>query len=372
MKKFLPTLISLTSLFLLAPVDHLSAADAAGSETGFKPLFNGKDLAGWDGNPKLWSAKAGVIAGQTTPENPLKGNTFLIWTNGQVSDFELRCSFRITANNDKGFANSGVQYRSKILDPANWVVGGYQADMEAGRTYTGILYEERMTRGIMAARGEKVNWDKDCKKQVVGSLGTSEELQAAIKQGDWNEYVIIAKGNHFQHFVNGKQTVDVTDDCEEKRAMKGVLALQLHAGQPMTVEFKNLRLRELSSGGSASANPFDGDWQVTAIEAGGNKVPTEDATNMLVKIDGDSYKVSSPFMDSAGKFSVDTNTQPKHIDLVPGRGSGPDEGHTLPGIYEVNGDTMRVCYSRTAGHRPSAFDTSDDANAIMLTYKRKP
>src|SRR5947208_1980185 len=188
---------------------------------------------------------------------------------------------------------------------------------------------------IRDATGEKVVLHKDCQKKVTGSLGKSEDLQAAIKKEDWNDYRIIAKGNHLQHFINGKQTVDVTDDCEEKRAMKGVLGLQLHAGQPMTVEFKNLRLKEMSSGGSASANPFDGDWQVIAIEAGGNKVPTEDATNTVVKIEGDTYKVSSPFMDSAGKFSVDTNTQPKHIDLVPGRGSGPDEGHTLPGIYEV-------------------------------------
>src|SRR5437588_4075429 len=177
----------------------------ADREAGFEKIFNGKDLAGWEGHPKLWFVKDGAITGQTTAENPAKGNTFLIWTNGPVGDFELRCSFKIVPNNDKGFANSGIQYRSKILDPAYWVVGGYQADMEAGPTYTGILYEERMTRGIMAARGEKVVWDKDCQKKVTGSLGSSDEIQAAIKQGDWNEYVVSAQGNHLQHFINGKQ-----------------------------------------------------------------------------------------------------------------------------------------------------------------------
>src|SRR3989475_10705280 len=106
---------------------------------------------------------------------------------------------KLVANNDKAFANPGIQNCSTINDPQNWVVGGYQADMEAGQTYTGILYEERMTRGIMAARGEKVVWNKDCKKEVGGSLGTSEELQAAIKQGDWNDYVVIAKRNHLAH-----------------------------------------------------------------------------------------------------------------------------------------------------------------------------
>src|SRR5437660_1539214 len=221
------------------------------SEAGFQKIFNGTDLTGWTGDPRLWSVKDGATTGQTTKENPAKGNTFLIWNNGEVGDFELRCSFKLTANNEQGFSNSGIQYRSKVLDPEHWVVGGYQADMEAGPTYTGILYEERMTRGIMAARGEKVIWDKDCQKKVTGSLGKSEELQAAIRKEDWNDYLIMAKGNHLQHFINGKQTVDVIDDCESKRAMKGVIALQLHQGQPMTVQFKNMRLK-LGSGTSAS------------------------------------------------------------------------------------------------------------------------
>ena len=127
------------------------------AEEGFQSIFNGKDLSGWDGNTKLWSVKDGVIVGKTSVEDPLKANTFLIWTNGTTSDFELRFSYKITPNNDKGFANSGVQYRSKVLDPAGWRVGGYQADFEAGPTYSGILYDEGGVaggRGIMAARGE--------------------------------------------------------------------------------------------------------------------------------------------------------------------------------------------------------------------------
>ncbi|HYG34229.1 MAG TPA: DUF1080 domain-containing protein [Clostridia bacterium] len=215
------------------------------SEAGFQALFNGKDLTGWNGNPKLWSVKDGAITGQTTAENPTKGNTFLIWTNGTFGDFELRCSFKLVPGDAKGFANSGIQYRSRVFDPAEWAVGGYQGDMEAGQNYTGILYEERLTRGIMAERGEKVVWDKDSKKQVVGSVGKAADIEAGIKKGDWNEYVIIAKGNHLQHFVNGKQTVDVTDQCEAKRAMSGVIALQLHAGPPMMAQFKNIRIKPL-------------------------------------------------------------------------------------------------------------------------------
>src|SRR5437588_11206753 len=210
MKTMTRTLFSalILSALLLTSAAHVARAAA---EPGFEKIFNGKNLAGWEGHSKLWFVKDGVITGQTTPENPAKGNTFLIWTNGPVGDFELRCSFKIVPNNDKGFANSGIQYRSKILDPAYWVVGGYQADMEAGPTYTGILYEERMTRGIMAARGEQVVWDKDCNKQLTALLGPSESLQTAIKQGDWNDYVVKAQGNHLQHFINGRQMVDVTD-----------------------------------------------------------------------------------------------------------------------------------------------------------------
>ncbi len=216
----------------------------AAEETGFRTIFNGKDLSGWEGNPTLWSVRAGAITGQSTTENPVKMNTFLIWTNGTLADFELRCSFKLVPNNDQGFANSGIQYRSKVVDAANWVVGGYQADMEAGPNYTGILYEERF-RGIMALRGEKVVWDNDEKKHVVGSVGNAAEIEAALKKGDWNEYVIIARGNHLQQFINGKQTVDVTDDCEAKRALSGILALQMHVGAPFTAQFKDIRLKDL-------------------------------------------------------------------------------------------------------------------------------
>ena len=223
----------------------LWAAVSPAAEEGFQSIFNGKDLTGWSGNPKLWSVKDGAITGQTTAENPAKGNTFLIWTNGTVSDFELRCSFRLVPGDDQGFANSGIQYRSKVIDPANWVVGGYQADMEAGPNYTGILYEEAMSRGIMAQRGEKVVFDADGKKQVVGSVGNARDIEGSLKKGGWNDYVIIAQGNHLQQFINGKQTIDVTDSCEAKRALSGIVALQLHAGPPMMAQFKDIRIKNL-------------------------------------------------------------------------------------------------------------------------------
>ncbi|MDB6020514.1 MAG: hypothetical protein JWQ04_371 [Pedosphaera sp.] len=214
------------------------------SETGFKSIFDGKDLKGWDGSPDLWSVKDGAIVGQTTMEHPAKENTFLIWTNGVVADFELRCQFKLVPGDAAGFANSGVQYRSKIFKASYWVVSGYQADMEAGPNYTGILYEEK-ARGILAKRGEKVVIGADGKINVVGSTGDSAAIQASVKQGDWNDYIIIAKGNHLTQIVNGHVTVDVTDEEEAKAAKSGILALQLHAGHPMMAQFKNIRVKTL-------------------------------------------------------------------------------------------------------------------------------
>jgi uncharacterized protein (TIGR03067 family) len=364
----------IASLGLLAAcIFHLlTQPAAAANEEGFTPLFNGKDLAGWDGNFSLWSLKDGAIVGQTSEANSIKNNTFLIWTNGTVGDFELRCSFKIEPLNDKGFANSGIQYRSKVLDPKGWVVGGYQADMEAGKTYTGILYEERMTRGIMAARGEKVVWDKSCEKKVSGSLGSSDELQAAIKQGDWNDYVIIAQGNHLQHFINGKQTVDVTDDCESKRAMNGVLALQLHAGQPMKVQFRNLRMRAGSAAKESAADPLaplQGTWEIVSVEKDGSQVPQDDIAGMTVMISGSAYKLINKDNVSKGTFSLDASKDPKQMDVRHQSENG--DSHSMPAIYEITADSFRVCYNPEGETRPTSFSTKPDSGFLSVSYKRK-
>lgn len=222
-----------------------SAVMAEDSEKGFKKIFNGKDLKGWEGAPDLWSVEDGAITGKTSPEHPAKENTFLIWKGGEPADFELRCSFLIKPGNEKGFSNSGIQYRSRVVKPEYWVVSGYQADMEAGKTYTGILYEEK-ARGILAQRGQKVVIDENGKINVVGSTGrTAEQVEASVKHGEWNTYEIIAKGNHLIQKINGEVTVDVTDEQEAKAAKKGIIALQIHAGPPMFVQFKDIRIKML-------------------------------------------------------------------------------------------------------------------------------
>jgi uncharacterized protein (TIGR03067 family) len=247
--------------------------------------------------------------------------------------------------------------------------------MEAGQNYSGILYDEGGVAGgrqIMAARGEKVVWDKDCKKQVTGSLGKSEDLQAAIKNGDWNDYVIIAKGNQLQHFINGKQTVDVTDECEAKALKSGVLALQLHAGPPMTVHFKNIRLKTLSAGGASAADDLQklqGVWEVAGGEVNGSAIPESDIQSITLTITDKSYSVEREGNTDRGSFALDPSKQPKQMDIQPG--SGDDAGSKLLAIYEIGQDSFRVCYAARGDDRPKAFATEPDSRRLVINYKRK-
>jgi len=219
----------------------VAVAGEAGDE-GFVTIFNGKDLEGWDGNPDFWSVKDGVIHGETTKEKPTRGNTFCIWRGGTLADFELRLSFRIQNG------NSGVQYRSKDL--GKWRIGGYQAEVCNGRS-VGFLYGERM-RGSLCRVGQKVAIETDEKnkvvKKVVGTLPDAKQAFAKYKAKDWNHYRIIARGNHLVHYLNGVQTIDCVDNDEKGRMMSGVLALQIHAGPPMVVEFKDIQIKVLKKG----------------------------------------------------------------------------------------------------------------------------
>ncbi|MFV2067377.1 MAG: family 16 glycoside hydrolase [Pirellulales bacterium] len=234
---------ALLLLFALSAVGTLAlaviqSAAADGQEDGFEAIFDGKSLKGWDGNPKFWSVEEGAITGRTTAENPTKGNTFLVWRKEEVGDFELRIKFRI----DGG--NSGIQYRSREID--RWVIGGYQADFDAARKWTGILYDER-GRGVLAHRGTRVIVRSNGRKDVVGRTAEEAAIKEAVAKKGWGDYTVIARGNHLEHRVNGVTTVDVTDDQKARRRLSGLLALQVHAGPPMTVQFKDIRFKRLGS-----------------------------------------------------------------------------------------------------------------------------
>jgi hypothetical protein len=211
-----------------------------------KLLFDGKTLTGWEGMEGVWSVEDGAITGKTTKEKPLSGNTFLVWKVGEVGDFDLTLQYKFSSNDEKPYGNSGIQYRSKLVDAKAFVVAGYQGDFDVGTKWSGILYEEK-GRAILAKRGEKVIIHQGEKAgapriEVVGVTNKSEEIQAAIKPLDWNTYRIVAKGNHLQHYINGMLSVDITDNTKEGAKM-GLLALQLHAGPPMQIQFKDIVLK---------------------------------------------------------------------------------------------------------------------------------
>src|SRR5687768_5413028 len=160
--------LSLSGKLFAADSSHTAPPEPAGMQS----IFNGKDLSGWDGDPRLWSVKEGALRGETTAENPAKGNTFIIWKNGTTKDFELRLSFRCNATN-----NSGIQYRSKHITDGKvsnaWVVRGYQHELRNETQFpnvAGFIYDEGGTRGRVCLVGEKATWENDGKKVVAATL----------------------------------------------------------------------------------------------------------------------------------------------------------------------------------------------------------
>jgi len=216
------------------------AAPVADDDAGFEPIFDGKSLNGWEGDPAFWRVESGVIVAESTPERPVERNTFLIWRGGALRDFELKLEYRLSET-----ANSGVQYRSRrIPEVGPWAMKGYQADMDGRDTYTGMVYEER-GRGFLAPRGQFARVAPNGVRKLVAITGQPDDLKAQLKTGDWNAMHIIARGNVLLHVVNGRLMAALVDEDAENRALEGLLGLQLHAGKPMRIEFRNIRLKQL-------------------------------------------------------------------------------------------------------------------------------
>jgi len=247
-----PLSLPISMLTIVLACSSASAADPAPTAppepAGMKSLFNDKDLAGWDGDPRLWSVKDGAIRGETGDDKKTKGNTFLILKDQTFGDFELRLSFRCNAAN-----NSGVQYRSKhVSDPKNkdnqWIMQGYQFEIRNENklpNVPGFIYDEKGKRGRLVLVGEKAVWENG-KKNITGTLLYQAGFDKTMKLNDWNEVVIIARGNHIQHFLNGVQIIDFTDNDPQLALKEGLIGLQLHAGRPMWAEFKDIRIKDLA------------------------------------------------------------------------------------------------------------------------------
>jgi hypothetical protein len=227
-------------LILLCAVEVLLLANCATlDEDPRESIFNGTDLAGWDGDPRLWSVQDGAIVGRTTTQTAIEKNTFLIWRGGTVDNFVLHVSYRIESG------NSGIQYRSQEVPGSPWRLSGYQGDLVAGETISGIVYEER-ARGLLANLGQKVRIKSDGVLETIHQFSSAEELVSDLAQQDWNHYEITARGNHITHKINGVLMSEVIDEQVEKRASSGLLGLQLHTGPPMQVAFKDILLKRLT------------------------------------------------------------------------------------------------------------------------------
>jgi len=210
------------------------AAPAKGSGKAVS-IFNGKDLNGWDGAPGWWQVEDGALTAQSTPEKPCKECNYLIWKGGQPADFELTCDFKLSAS-----ANSGVQIRSETRP--NWDTFGYQADMTGDGGLVGYVYHHQ--RGLIAERGEKVTITVDGKREAQ-KIGDSAELLKNFKKEEWNQYRIICLGPDITLYVNDVLMCQITDNDAQTAAKSGIIALQMHPGPPMKVQFKNIVLKEL-------------------------------------------------------------------------------------------------------------------------------
>jgi hypothetical protein len=216
----LTVLSTLALLHVVAAGAQLNQLTAQEKKDGYKLLFNGKNLDGWDGDPVRWSVQDGSIVG-SSDGHPFKVNTFLIYKKS-FANFILKGDIKLRNH------NSGIQFRSEQLPGEGWMVRGYQADAsEVGdeKSAWGNLYEERL-RGRNAMKTQDEGW-------IVAKPLTHH--------GEWNTYEILADGDHIKLTFNGVVTIDMHD----KAAAAGIIALQLHAGPEMRVEFRNIKLKEL-------------------------------------------------------------------------------------------------------------------------------
>ncbi len=211
---------------------------AAGMEPGFVTLFDGQTLDGWEGDRAIWSVQDGAITGETKADAELKENNFLVWKD-QVENFELRLKFRL----ENG--NSGIYYHARKR-PAGQTQGdslvGTQADFDASGRWTGVIMEY-LLREVLAERGQHVVIDEQGKKQAT-PLGDPAQLLAAVKTKQWNDYTVIAKGGSVLLKINNVTMCEL-EDRDPKRLVHGWLALQVHVGPPMRVQFKDIYLRRL-------------------------------------------------------------------------------------------------------------------------------
>ena len=212
---------------------------ATNDESGFVRIFDGQSLGDWQGDTNYWRVENGCLVGEVTADKLLKVNSFIVWRGGETRDFELKVEYRVSAQ-----GNSGINYRSSMATNGPWAMRGYQADIDGRNQYTGQNYEEK-GRTFLALRGQVTRQVNDQLPQIIGSLGSTNELLAVIKNEDWNEYHLIVTGNTMTHILNGRVMSVVIDEDTQNRKFDGLLGVQVHVGPPMKIEYRNFRLKRL-------------------------------------------------------------------------------------------------------------------------------
>ena len=230
------TLVCYSSLHVLA--QHKFPLPITENETDFISIFNGVSLEGWEGDPTYWRVEEGQIIGEVTPETILKRNSFLIWRGGAPEDFELKLEYKVSES-----GNSGINYRSVEVEDTPYALKGYQCDIDGKGKWAGQNYEER-GRKFLALRGQMTQKEKNTEATVYGSLGDKEALWEYLNKDDWNSVHLIIKGNTMVHIINGHVMSVVIDNDSENRKSEGLLGVQVHVGPPMTIAYKNIRIKE--------------------------------------------------------------------------------------------------------------------------------
>ena len=223
---------------------------------GYVSLFDGVSLKGWDGNPKFWRVEDGAIVGESTPANP-SGNSYIAYRNLEAKDFTLKFEIKI-----EGTGGSGIQYRSKTGLPwlanipanvtanvgpvnLNWMMTGPQADFWPSRVYTGQFYSENTPMRILAWRGQVVEGFGAKSKRLMGNIADREALGNVVRQNDWNQYTVIARGGTFLHILNGQlMAVMIDDDPESSINQAGQFGIEIEATTKVSV--RNMWVKKLS------------------------------------------------------------------------------------------------------------------------------
>lgn len=319
------------------------------AQDGFKPLFNGKDLTGWDGNPELWSVEDGCITGKTSGPKQLAYNQFLIWRGGVVKNFELRAKVKQKGN------NTGIQYRSQERPQAGkWSIGGYQCDIHPARPNNAMVYEEG-GRGIIVQNGQGVVIDPEGKRWLA-----SEHDRVEVEIADWHEYTIIAQGNHLIHKIDGKVAVDLLDFELAKRSLEGLVAFQIHRGPAMVVQIKDVMLKELPEGGVVS-------FEKSAIPSDAQIIEAKPKGNAKGKGKGAAAPAAPPAVPAKGNANAKKKDKPRRPAEV-GPAIGANVATPVTNIKTLPDFKVELLYSVPGGEQGSWVNLcTDDKGRIYAS-----